>query len=208
MFTPSPSRVLAAALAMLMCIVTAHALAQSPESTAHSAEGAEVEEEWVWVPGHRGADEAWILGFYREPERPAERWIDPHTDDYGLNVPGQWIPEAPQDGESYRWVRGHRADDAVWVQGFWRVEYAEGFEWVDGYYDDDDRWSSGHWRPALERAESVWVPGHVLGPQRLWRIGFWRPSMMNDFTWVDGYYGDGLWYGGYWSPSAGRSGYI
>ena len=80
---------------MLLLSAPGSALAQSVDAgTAMHIDDA-VPSEWVWVEAHRGSDEAWIAGFYREPVRSGERWIDPHVDAWGVSVPGHWIPRAP-----------------------------------------------------------------------------------------------------------------
>ena len=208
MFRVLKPRVAQAGILALFCCTSGAAIAQEHGAIERSSEEVEVSDDWVLVPGHRAPDGVWIEGVDREPARPQEVWVDPHVDAHGVNVPGHWIPEAPEDQEAYRYEGGHRDDTGAWVPGFWRLEHHKGFEWVAGYYDEDERWISGHWRPRVEREGSVWVPGHVIRSGRRWRIGFWRPMILDGYIWIDGYYADGAWYNGYWSPIATRTGFI
>ncbi len=201
------TRAVIATFALALCGVCTTAVAQAPESIERAYEEVQVSDDWVWVPGHHGSDGVWIVGFYREPDRAGEIWVEPHENRHGINVPGHWIQQTPEDGESYRWESGHRDDDGAWVPGFWRLEEVEGFEWISGYYEDG-LWISSHWRPTVAEEAAIWVPGHTVPGERLWRIGFWRSEIRDGYLWVDGYYADNLWYGGYWSPIHRRTGFV
>lgn len=146
----------------------------------------------VWVRGHVGPDDFWVVGHWRRDSRADFVWVNPVVV-HGVWRHGHWRPQKRRAG--YVWVPGHSSGEGLLRHGHWRADKRNGFRWVAGSWRYGVR-VSAHWRPIKVSPNHVWVAGH-WGPEG-WVAGFLRPKLRAGFHWRSGHWGPRGWVVGSW----------
>ncbi len=83
----------------------------------------------------------------------------------------------PKPGPDFVWIEAHTTQDGIEVPGHWKYVGPEikGRAWVPGHYNENGKWVEGEWKnlPPPPGPKAVWTPGHY-GPHGRWIPGHWR----------------------------------
>ena len=106
-------------------------------------------------------------------------------------------------GVGWVWVAGHPSRNAQWVQPHWTYKGSPprpGWKYVEGYWRAGV-WISGFWRPSV-LAGFHWVDAHADASGN-YLPGYWEPdgAAPDDMVWRPGYWDGARWISGQWVPA-------